>query len=128
VNLEEAGVLLGGRVRTPHEAREAAGKLAQTGAFAVLVKGGHLTGPVATDFLALGGRIIELSAPRIDGGPVHGTGCTFASLVAGRLAVRPGATARGDALVSAVRWAKKAHHAALSRSIRVGSGMKVLRF
>jgi hydroxymethylpyrimidine/phosphomethylpyrimidine kinase len=128
VNLNEAEVLLGGRVRTSAEAREAAAALAQTGAYAVLVKGGHLDGPIAVDFLAVGGDVLEIGARRIAVGPVHGTGCTFASLVAGRLALRPRGTMSRDALVSAVRWAKKVHHTALARSIRVGRGMKVLVF
>ena len=64
VNLAEAEALLGHRVRTPRDAREAAVDLAREGACAVLVKGGHLDGPVATDFLAVGGDVIELSARR----------------------------------------------------------------
>jgi hydroxymethylpyrimidine/phosphomethylpyrimidine kinase len=128
VNLAEAETLLGRRVRTSRDAREAAVDLAGSGPFAALVKGGHLWGPVATDFLAVGADIIELSARRLAAGPVHGTGCTFASLVAGRLAVRTGATVSARTLIAAVRWAKKTHHAALARAVRVGSGMKVLVF
>jgi hydroxymethylpyrimidine/phosphomethylpyrimidine kinase len=127
VNLEEASLLLGAPVRTQGDAREAARALARFGARAVLVKGGHLKGPSANDVMAIDGEILELRAPRLGVGPVHGTGCTFASLVAGRLASREGRAGR-DALVSAARWAKRVHHAALSKAARVGQGMKVLLF
>ena len=72
--------------------------------------------------------MLELRARRLTGLAVHGTGCTLASLVAGRLAVREGHAVDGDTLVAAVRWAKRVHHAALSRAARVGSGMRVLTF
>jgi hydroxymethylpyrimidine/phosphomethylpyrimidine kinase len=128
VNAAEAAALLGERVATVGEAHDAARALARSGAQAVLVKGGHLHGPSATDILAIDGEVIELRARRLAVGPVHGTGCTFASLVAGRLAVRAREEVGRDVLVAAIRWAKRVHHAALSRAVRVGHGMGVLTF
>jgi hydroxymethylpyrimidine kinase/phosphomethylpyrimidine kinase len=128
VNLAEAGLLLGERVRTAGEAHDAARELARGGARAVLVKGGHMQGPSAIDVLAVGGEVVELRARRLAVGPTHGTGCTFASLIAGRLAVRASEPVGRDALVAAVRWAKRAHHAALSRAVLVGRGMRVIAF
>ncbi len=126
VNAEEAGVLLGESVRTVSEAHDAARALRQTGAHAVLVKGGHLAGAAAVDVLALGSEVIELRARRLEVGAVHGTGCTFASLIAGRLAVRAGARVRRATLVDAIRWAKRVHHAALAAPVDVGRGQRVL--
>jgi hydroxymethylpyrimidine/phosphomethylpyrimidine kinase len=134
VNADEAGALLGEPVRTVGEAHDAARALVKMGARAVLVKGGHLgpaDGPSAVDVLAIGGEVVELRAKRLVIAPVHGTGCTLASLIAGRLAAREeGAGARVDAeaLVAAIRWAKRVHHAALARAVDVGGGMRVLVF
>ncbi len=129
VNVAEAEILLGEAVRTVGEAHDAARALADAsgGTCAVLVKGGHLEGPSAIDVLAMGREVVELRARRLGIGPVHGTGCTFASLIAGRLAVRSGGLG-GAEIVAAVRWAKRVHHAALRRAVRVGSGMRVLVF
>jgi hydroxymethylpyrimidine/phosphomethylpyrimidine kinase len=131
VNAEEAGLLFEATVTTVDDARVAARTMGKR-VRAVLVKGGHLDEPDAIDVLAVGGKTLELRAPRVRAGEVHGTGCTLASLVAGRLAARAGA---GDAdgvtdavIVEAVRWAKRAHHAALRRAADVGEGARVLVF
>jgi hydroxymethylpyrimidine kinase/phosphomethylpyrimidine kinase len=128
VNAPEAEELLGERVRTVGEARAGALELARACGCAVLVKGGHIEGPSAVDVLASEHRVVTFRARRLDVGPVHGTGCTLASLIAGRLAVRSGSDAKHQTLVAAVRWARKVHHAALVRPARVGTGMRVLRF
>ena len=129
VNASEAATLVGEEVRTPGEAHDAALALVGMGAFAALVKGGHLQGASATDVLAVGGEVIELRARRLGvGAGVHGTGCTLASLVAGRLARRRNARVDRDALVAAVRWAKRVHHAALADAADVGGAARVLVF
>jgi hydroxymethylpyrimidine/phosphomethylpyrimidine kinase len=128
VNLAEAIALLGEPVRTVGEAHDAARALATTGARAVLVKGGHMDGEGAIDVLALSGEVIELRARRLALPAVHGTGCTLASLVAGRIARRPREKLDRVELIAAIRWAKRVHHAALARAVDVGSGMRVLVF
>jgi hydroxymethylpyrimidine/phosphomethylpyrimidine kinase len=130
VNAHEAQVLGAGAVRTVGEAQNAARALVGAGARAALIKGGHLEG-AAVDVLALRGgarEVIELRARRLPGPDVHGTGCTLASLIAGRLARRPHAHVDRDVLVAAVRWAKRVHHAALARAVDVGGGSRVLVF
>ncbi|MGD0526971.1 MAG: bifunctional hydroxymethylpyrimidine kinase/phosphomethylpyrimidine kinase [Polyangiaceae bacterium] len=137
VNADEAGALVGEPVRTVGEAHDAARALLATGARAVLVKGGHVGPPhgaSAIDVLALGDEVVELRARRLTVGAVHGTGCTLASLIAGRLAARAPRGARGpspvdaEELVAAIRWAKRVHHAALARAADVGGRMRVLLF
>lgn len=135
LNLEEVRTLLGQRVRTVSEAHDAARALVRSGPRAVLVKGGHMTGPLAIDVLAIDDEVIELRARRLTLPTIHGTGCTFAALVAGRLAgaeARWGLSAERSAdrgaLLSAVRWAKRVHHAALTRVADVGRGMRVICF
>jgi hydroxymethylpyrimidine/phosphomethylpyrimidine kinase len=144
VNVAEAEALLGEPVRTLGDARDAARALTQLGARASLVKGGHLSGAMAVDVLAIGGALVELRARRLALAPMHGTGCTFASLVAGRLARgratrgvprdetthgRGGAASRPDGdgeILAAVRWAKRTHHRALARAVDVGEGARVI--
>jgi hydroxymethylpyrimidine/phosphomethylpyrimidine kinase len=128
VNLPEVYALLGERVRTVGEAHDAARALARTGARAVLVKGGHMEGTSAIDVLAIDGEVVELRARRLAIAPTHGTGCTLASLVAGKLAVRKDARLDRETLVGAIRWAKRVHHASLARAVDVGRGMKALVF
>jgi hydroxymethylpyrimidine/phosphomethylpyrimidine kinase len=129
VNVDEAESLLGERVRTVGEAHDAARALTATGARAALVKGGHLGGASAIDVLAVGDEVIELRARRLESAFVHGAGCVLASLVAGRIARRTsGARLSRDELVSAIRWAKRAHHGALARAVDVGEGMRALVF
>jgi len=128
VNADEAAVLAGEPVRTVGEAHDAALAIARLGAAAVLVKGGHLSGASATDVLVVDGEVTELRARRIAAPAVHGTGCTLASLVAGRLARRATARVESATLVDAVRWAKRVHHAALVRAADVGGAMRVLVF
>nr|WP_255498272.1 bifunctional hydroxymethylpyrimidine kinase/phosphomethylpyrimidine kinase [Nakamurella sp. PAMC28650] len=107
-NLDEAAALLGrSRAVSAGQARTQALALLALGARRVLVKGGHLTGVEATDFLAdLDGVVHELSAPRVDTANTHGTGCTLSSAIA---VLRP---LSGDWL-TAVRGAKAYLTAAL---------------
>ena len=126
-NADEAEVLVGQRVTTVGEAHDAALALVAAGARAALVKGGHWGGASAIDVLAVGGDVTELRAKRLADG-AHGTGCTLASLVAGRLAVRTAARVDAGALVAAVRWAKRVHHGALARAVDVGGPARVLTF
>lgn len=126
-NLAEAAALLGVAVASEADARDAAVALVAAGARAALVKGGHGRGPEAVDWLAMRGRVVRLARPRRDVPPLHGTGCTLASLIAGRLAVRRGARAlRDDALIEAVRWARARLDAALAEPHVIGAGLRVL--
>ncbi len=119
-NAPEAAALLGMRVDSLPAAHEAARALLKLGAKAVLIKGGHLTGRDAVDVLAIAGdEAIELRSRRLTLGPMHGGGCTLASLIAGRLAT-------GASLIEAVRWSKEAHYAALGAAFDVGGGARVL--
>jgi hydroxymethylpyrimidine/phosphomethylpyrimidine kinase len=127
-NAPEAEVLTGARVTRLEEARRAAETLLTFGPRAALVKGGHIAGDRAADVLALddGGttRIVELRAARLRLPPIHGGGCILASLVAARLAAAK--KIGPEAIEAAVRWAKKAHHKALSAPDDVGGDMRVL--
>lgn len=113
-NLSETEALLQRPVRTLDDMKAAARELHRRGVRAVVVKGGHLPGD-ATDVFFDGTRLEELEAPRIDTPNTHGTGCTYASAIASRLAL-------GDELLGAVRAAKAYLTEAIRRSYAVGRG------
>lgn len=114
-NLHEAGGLLGGRIETIDEMKEAARSLRSLGPRAVLVKGGHLSGERAVDVMFDGTDMIEIDGPRFDTTDTHGTGCTLAAAIAARLA-------HGDELEPAVRFAKRFVGNAIERGLRIGKG------
>ena len=85
-NLIEAAILLGQERIALAEMEEAARRLQARGAFAVLLKGGHLDDdPV--DMLATAESVEAFTAPRISTA-MHGTGCTLAMALACGLAHR----------------------------------------
>ncbi|WP_296280317.1 hydroxymethylpyrimidine/phosphomethylpyrimidine kinase [uncultured Acinetobacter sp.] len=79
---------------------KATAKLFEMGAQAVLVKGGHEDTPdyIRNALYVNGEMIVESKCPRLDG-EYHGSGCSLASFIAGRLAV-------GDNLKTAVQHAE----------------------
>ena len=115
-NLPEAARLLGRAPATTAEEMEEQGRaLIALGPRAVLMKGGHGTGPVCTDLLVRAdGPTLRLEAPRQDTRNTHGTGCTLSSAVAALLA-------RGQPLEDAVRGA----HAYLQGAIAAADGLGI---
>ena len=98
-NLPEAEVLSGRRIHSLDEARDAARRICDRGAAAVVITGGHApeiaqgsglgaqgSGEVV-DLLFDGHRFHEFRIPRVDSRHTHGTGCTYASAVAASLAL-----------------------------------------
>jgi hydroxymethylpyrimidine/phosphomethylpyrimidine kinase len=93
-NLPETAVLLGQAEPADVEGMRAmAVELLQLGPAAVLLKGGHLRGPEATDVLADADGLHEFTAPRVMTRNTHGTGCTLSSAIAALLPVMPRAEA-----------------------------------
>lgn len=86
-NLPEAASLVGFAVESREDAVRAATALAKLGPRAVLMKGGHMTGPVLSDLLFADGLLVAaFDQERIDTPHTHGTGCTTASAIATGLA------------------------------------------
>lgn len=113
-NLPEAEVLTGQRIASVDDMRVAARRIVELGAHAVVVKGGHREGP-ALDVFYDGQAYHELVKPRVRTTNTHGTGCTFSSAIAARLAL-------GDELLEAVRAAKEYLTAALEHAFPLGHG------
>jgi hydroxymethylpyrimidine/phosphomethylpyrimidine kinase len=85
-NIPEAEVLSGMPIADLDAMRVAAGRLLALGVPAVLLKGGHLPGPVTHDLLATAEGMRVFDSAHIDTPHTHGTGCTLASAIAAGLA------------------------------------------
>jgi hydroxymethylpyrimidine/phosphomethylpyrimidine kinase len=114
-NLPEAEVLLGRRLRTLDERRQAARDLVALGARAAVVKGGHADGAMSTDLYFDGVQLVELRAARISTTNTHGSGCVFSAAIAAGLA-------RGSDPLAAVREAKLFITEAIKHSLELGRG------
>jgi hydroxymethylpyrimidine/phosphomethylpyrimidine kinase len=119
-NLREAALLTGtpvDEIRDVADMERAARRLAESGAGAVVVKGGHLSGHGAPDVVVFEGEARVLEGPRVATGNDHGTGCTLSAAMAALLA-------RDTDLLDALVEAKAFVHRALAGSAawRLGAG------
>jgi hydroxymethylpyrimidine/phosphomethylpyrimidine kinase len=116
-NIPEAEALSGRRIPSLDAARDAARRIHDMGAAAVIITGGHGrwahdkgsglraegSRPHVIDLLFDGREFHEFRVPRLDSRHTHGTGCTFASAVAAGLALGrelPDAAARAQQYVA----------------------------
>jgi hydroxymethylpyrimidine/phosphomethylpyrimidine kinase len=126
-NIPEAEVLSGKRIATDDDVREAARRIHDLGAAAVLITGGHRSGPgvknvvkdVVKDVFFDGRDFVEFRVRRIEGANVHGTGCTFAAALAAHLAL-------GHVRRDAASLAQQYVAGAMAASLSVGRGARVL--
>ncbi|KVL34873.1 bifunctional hydroxymethylpyrimidine kinase/phosphomethylpyrimidine kinase [Burkholderia sp. MSMB1835] len=119
-NLPEAAALLNDAPASTEDGMVRQGQaLLQTGARAVLMKGGHLPDASASpDWLVEATRTVRLEGARLPVGNTHGTGCTLSSAIAALLPQQPD-------LESAVRDAKTYLTGAIAASghLDVGHGV-----
>lgn len=116
-NLPEAATILGIQdATTEDQMRQQGHELLALGPDFVLMKGGHATGPLCTDFL-IGPEPLQLSAPRVITKNTHGTGCSLSSALAAGLAK---GLSVPDALRQAHVWLQDAIRSA--DQLHVGSG------
>ena len=114
-NTHEAEVLTGKAVDGLNGQRRAAEKLLNMGAFAALIKGGHIPGDVIVDVLATQQGEQFFDGPRIVTKATHGTGCTLASGIAAGLA-------RGLVLIDAIALSRAYLFEAINRAPVLGKG------
>ncbi|MDP2949522.1 MAG: PfkB family carbohydrate kinase, partial [Chloroflexota bacterium] len=114
-NIPEAEALVGRPLRTDDDLDRAAREIADLGAKAVVITGGHGSGPEAVDLLYDGREFRRFSTPRLTTHHGRGSGCTFASAIAAGLA-------QGASVAEAVAQAKEYVTAALERAFAVGKG------
>ncbi|MGH9366116.1 MAG: bifunctional hydroxymethylpyrimidine kinase/phosphomethylpyrimidine kinase [Thermoanaerobaculia bacterium] len=117
-NLPEAEALSGIRIRGEGDRRLAARLIAELGARAVLIKGGHGRGGELRDLLFDGEAFTVFAAPRIRTRATHGTGCTLSSAIAANLAL-------GRGLAESVERATAYLRAGLEKGCFPGRGLGV---
>jgi hydroxymethylpyrimidine kinase/phosphomethylpyrimidine kinase len=113
-NASEAGALAGMEVKTPEDAKIAATKIADLGAEAVIITGGHLD---ATDLIyeAASETFTHIPGTFVKGG-THGSGCTYSASLTAFLAL-------GESLEGAAKKAKKFVEQAILKSRHAGKGV-----
>jgi hydroxymethylpyrimidine/phosphomethylpyrimidine kinase len=123
-NVPEAEALSGRRIQSMDDAREAARRIHDMGAAAVIITGGHAMSaslqppapsPFVIDVLFDGHALHELRVPRVASRHTHGTGCTFASAVAAGLAL-------GRELADAAARAQQYVAGAIAHAPGIGHG------
>jgi len=112
-NITEAALLAGMEITDVAGMEAAARKLAERGARAVVIKGGHMDKPV--DVLFDGTELHAMGGDRVSTENTHGSGCTFASAVASQLAL-------GRVLPEAVMLAKAYVTKAIEKAFIIGKG------
>lgn len=126
-NLIEASKLLGWEVKSYDDMIKASKELYKFGSRYVLLKGGHriLKSNIDKDGdkdsaidVLYNGEIQLFKAPKL-AKDIHGTGCSFASLITGYLAL-------GHDITNAVENAKKIITDGIVNSINIGDGVEVI--
>ena len=112
-NVPEAEVLTGILIKDVADMEDAARKLVEMGARAVIVKGGHTDR--AVDVVFDGTDLVPLAGEKVADRQLHGTGCTFASALAAHLAA-------GRSLVEAATLSKAYVTKAIEKAYAVGKG------
>lgn len=114
-NLPEAEAICGFSIENEADMEKAAVKIISLGCKSVLVKGGHLGGKDADDYLYDGKDAYWFKGKMIDTKNTHGTGCTLSSALAADLA-------KGMSEKEAVAAAKAYVTEAIEHGIELGSG------
>ncbi|MDP2852832.1 MAG: bifunctional hydroxymethylpyrimidine kinase/phosphomethylpyrimidine kinase [Smithellaceae bacterium] len=117
-NIPEAESLTQMKIRSVAAMKKAAAAIVDLGVENVVIKGGHLPGKRnygSIDILYDGNQYYEFSEDWIKTKDTHGTGCTFASVLAANLA-------QGKSMHPAVEQAKRMVTEAIKNSLSLGKG------
>ena len=114
-NIDEACFLATTTIEDASQILLAAHKMLNLGCNSVLMKGGHLPGSMATDWLVTPHTHEKFSYPFIDTRNTHGTGCTLSSAIAAYRAL-------GIPLAEAVKRAKEYLHQAIVHGADIDAG------
>ena len=113
-NIDEAIILSEQAIHNLDDMIAAGRKIIEKGANAVLIKGGHLIGPMIYDVFIYGKDApVVLESAFITSKNLHGTGCTLSSAIAAEMA-------KGNNLLSAIKNAKNY----ISQALQTGSEVK----
>ena len=116
-NVPEAEILIGRKISGEADFNDVARELADSYGVSVLLKAGHLTDEVLTDYFynAEDATLTLLPSKRVDTRNTHGTGCTLSSAIAANLAM-------GYDLAESIHRAKEYLSGALSAMLNLGKG------
>ena len=114
-NVPEAEILTGLKIDDVDKLGEAGAMLLEMGAYAALMKGGHLDGKMVVDVLVSEDENAMMTAPRIRSRHTHGTGCTLSSAIAANMAL-------GVPLDEAVNTAREFVFEAIRSAPKLGKG------
>jgi hydroxymethylpyrimidine kinase/phosphomethylpyrimidine kinase len=117
-NRFEAEKLAVMKIKSGADARKACKRIAELGAGAVLLKGGHFEGDEMKDLLFAEGDFIEVHGPRFEI-KAHGAGCHLSSYITAYLA-------KGTELQEAVVQARGNISDGLGMSYGIGKGLKII--
>lgn len=112
-NIPEAEILSGMEIKDVMAMEAAARKIAEMGARAVIIKGGHMER--AVDVVFDGNEMVQLGGDKVKIENTHGTGCTFASALTAQLAA-------GRGLIEAATLAKAYVTKAIEKGYAIGKG------
>ena len=114
-NVPEAEILADMSIRDEKDLQTAGQKLLAMGPGAVLMKGGHMSGPIVRNLLISATETEIFETDRIDTANTHGTGCSLAAAIATGIA-------QGMALRDAVARANAYVHQAILSAPAIGTG------
>lgn len=114
-NIPEAERIARMTITSEDDIKLAAQKIKSLGAVNVLIKGGHLTGLKACDYLFIGEKLHVFEADFIETTSTHGTGCTLAAAITANLAL-------GNNLLKSVEIAKRFVNEAIRTAPGLGKG------
>jgi len=118
-NLPEAEKFAGMEIKKEGDLREAARRIVNCGAGAVLIKGGHGQGRIM-DLYYDGRRFLEFKSKRRCGTRLHGSGCILSAAIAAFLA-------RGFSMPESVRSAKNYIERQFRKAWNIGGGNALAR-
>jgi len=115
-NVDEAAALSGMTICDIDDAIVAGMAILKLGPRAVVIKGGHLSGPPIDLLITGDGTIRQYGGSRIASASTHGTGCTFSAAMTALLS-------KGHSLEESVLGAKAFVSNAILYGIRIGGGV-----
>lgn len=114
-NVPEAEILTGVLIEDVDMLADAGQAIVDMGAYAALMKGGHMKGKTVVDVLVSDDENSVMTAPRLRSRHTHGTGCTLASAIAASMAI-------GAPLEEAVNIAREYVYEAIRTAPGLGQG------
>lgn len=114
-NLFEAEELCGFKINSKEDMILAAKKISEFYKGYILIKGGHLDTPKATDLLFKDNDLMWFENERIDNENTHGTGCTLSSAISANLAL-------GYDIETSVKYANNYVYNAIKSKLNLGKG------